>query len=93
MTIPNFFLVGAAKAGTTSFYNYLNQHPEIYMCPIKEPHYFCKDIRCKDFGEYYKKNVHFDVKNYLNQPILEKKHISFIEDQDEYLQLFREREN
>lgn len=37
---PNFFIVGAAKAGTTSLYYYLTQVPEIYMSPEKEPHYF-----------------------------------------------------
>ena len=37
---PNFFIVGVAKAGTTSLYNYLNEFPEIFMSPIKEPHYF-----------------------------------------------------
>jgi hypothetical protein len=30
----------AAKAGTTSLWFYLEQHPEIYMSPTKEPHYF-----------------------------------------------------
>ncbi|WP_067927797.1 sulfotransferase family protein [Alicyclobacillus shizuokensis] len=38
---PNFFLVGAAKSGTSSLYHYLRQHPEVYMSPIKEPHFFC----------------------------------------------------
>ena len=38
--IPNFFIVGAAKSGTTSVYKYLSQHPEIYLSPNKEPHYF-----------------------------------------------------
>jgi hypothetical protein len=37
---PNFFIVGAAKAGTTSLYSYLKQHPQVYMSPMKEPHYF-----------------------------------------------------
>ncbi len=27
-TWPNFFIVGAPKAGTTSMHNYLNQHPQ-----------------------------------------------------------------
>lgn len=40
MTMPNFLIIGAAKAGTTSLYYYLNQHPEIYMSPLKEPHFF-----------------------------------------------------
>src|SRR6185369_8360971 len=38
--LPNFFLIGAAKAGTTALYNCVNQHPEIFMSPVKEPHYF-----------------------------------------------------
>ncbi len=37
---PDFLIAGAAKAGTTSLYHYLNQHPEIYMSPVKEPDYF-----------------------------------------------------
>jgi hypothetical protein len=39
---PNLFVVGAAKAGTTSLHHYLSQHPDIYMSPIKEPHFFSK---------------------------------------------------
>jgi hypothetical protein len=39
---PNLFLVGAAKAGTTSVYDELARHPAIYMSPIKEPHYFSR---------------------------------------------------
>ncbi|MBZ8182773.1 sulfotransferase [Oscillatoria salina] len=37
---PNFLIIGSAKAGTTSLYYYLNQHPEIYMSPVKEPGFF-----------------------------------------------------
>jgi hypothetical protein len=37
---PNFFLVGAAKAGTTSIYAYLSQHPAVFFPTIKEPHFF-----------------------------------------------------
>jgi hypothetical protein len=40
MALPNFFIIGAAKSGTTSLYHYLNQHPQIYMSPRKEPHFF-----------------------------------------------------
>jgi len=38
--LPNFFVVGAPKAGTTSLYEYLKQIPEVYVSPNKEPHYF-----------------------------------------------------
>src|SRR6266480_2280597 len=43
--LPNFFIVGTGKAGTTSLYHYLQQHPQIYMSPIKEPCYFASEIR------------------------------------------------
>ena len=38
-TFPNLFIVGAAKSGTTSLHRYLDQHPEIFMCNPKEPHF------------------------------------------------------
>ncbi len=40
MTLPNFFVIGAARSGTTSIYQYLQQHPEIYMSPLKEPNFY-----------------------------------------------------
>ena len=40
---PNFFIVGAPKCGTTSLAAWLSQHPQIYMVPGKEPHFFNKD--------------------------------------------------
>ena len=40
MTMPNFLIIGAAKAGTTALYHYLQQHPQIYMSPHKEPRFF-----------------------------------------------------
>ncbi len=46
--LPNFLIVGAAKSGTTSLHNYLNQHPEVFMpsynngTNVKEPQFFVK---------------------------------------------------
>lgn len=37
---PDFFVIGAGNAGTTSLYHYLNQHPEVFMSPVKEPKFF-----------------------------------------------------
>ncbi|WP_103027352.1 sulfotransferase family protein [Salinibacter altiplanensis] len=39
-TMPNTFVIGAAKSGTTSLYDYLRQHPDVFMSPVKEPCYF-----------------------------------------------------
>lgn len=40
MALPTFFIIGAAKAGTTSLHMYLDQHPQIQMSATKEPHFF-----------------------------------------------------
>jgi hypothetical protein len=51
---PNLFMVGAPKCGTTSMYEYLRQHPQIFFPydenygRTKEPHYFCPEL---DIGE------------------------------------------
>jgi len=47
MQKPNFFIVGAPKCGTTSMYEYLQQHPNIFMSYIKELHYFGTDMHGK----------------------------------------------
>ena len=38
--LPNFVVIGAAKAGTTALYWYLAEHPEVFMSPMKETNYF-----------------------------------------------------
>jgi hypothetical protein len=43
--VPDFFIVGAAKCGTTALCSYLETHPDIFMSPAKEPHYFYSDFR------------------------------------------------
>lgn len=37
---PDFLLAGPPRAATTTLYQYLDQHPGIYMPPLKEPHFF-----------------------------------------------------
>jgi hypothetical protein len=41
--LPTFFIIGAPKAGTTSFHYYLAQHPHIQMSNVKEPSFFAPD--------------------------------------------------
>ena len=38
--LPNVFIIGAAKCGTTSLHHYLDQHPDISMSTEKEPGVF-----------------------------------------------------
>ena len=43
VTLPNFLLIGAMKAGTSSLYRYLGSHPDIFMAKVKEPQFFVAD--------------------------------------------------
>jgi hypothetical protein len=41
---PDFFLIGAPKAGTSALHAALTQHPDLYLSPVKEPKYYlCGD--------------------------------------------------
>lgn len=45
---PNFFILGAAKSGTTTLHSCLSQHPEIFMSEVKEPSFFCDKFQVID---------------------------------------------
>lgn len=38
--MPDFFVIGAARAGTTALYESLRGHPDIFLTPFKETNYF-----------------------------------------------------
>lgn len=40
MGLPGFLIIGAAKCGTTTLYQYLARHPSIFMPEAKEPQFF-----------------------------------------------------
>lgn len=53
--LPDFFIAGTARGGTTSLWEYLRQHPDICMPPVfefKEPSFFCELYGMKNWREY-----------------------------------------
>lgn len=54
MRLPDFFIIGAAKAGTTSLYKALSQHPELFFSSPKEPEFFARDDLYNDGLEGYR---------------------------------------
>jgi hypothetical protein len=44
MRVPDFFLVGHGKSGTTSMYEMLRRHPQVYMPDLKEPGFFAEEL-------------------------------------------------
>ncbi len=52
MALPDFFLMGAPKAGTTALHAALAQHPQLYLSPVKEPKFYLCDGRPpRGFGQ------------------------------------------
>jgi hypothetical protein len=45
LRLPDFFIVGHAKSGTTALYEMLRRHPQIYLPDSKEPWFFASDMR------------------------------------------------
>ena len=74
MPLPNFLIIGTAKAGTSSLYHYLKQHPQIYMSPVKEPRFFAPEL----YTEHRKDPYRSGAKEHRDTPM------SF----EEYCQLF-----
>ena len=60
MALPNFFVVGAQKSGTTSLHHYLEEHPDIYLPLQKETKFFVDD-------EQYAQGIDFYAEKYFSE--------------------------
>ncbi|QBQ54388.1 sulfotransferase family protein [Nitrosococcus wardiae] len=58
--LPNFFVVGAQKSGTTSLHHYLHEHPEIYLPFQKESKFFVHERLFNKGVGYYEKEYFSD---------------------------------
>ena len=87
---PNLFVVGAAKSGTTSLYNYIKDHPEVYLSPIKEPNYFNTELKLKDCRPEIKKSIYLHFDEYFDRETLKEKHFACFDRKKDYLKLYRD---
>jgi hypothetical protein len=89
VTTPNFFLAGVPRSGTTSFYHYLAQHPQVFLSRIKEPTYFAiESLRQYPFIERSIQGDRAALQAYLAGP---QNHAApfYITEWDDYVGLFR----
>lgn len=56
--LPNFLIIGAAKAGTTSLYQYVRGHPQAFMPDRKELSFFCAEFNWSRGLDWYQS--HFE---------------------------------
>ena len=87
MKLEPIFLIGAAKAGTTSLAQALGAHPAIAELAIKEPGHFCSDLRSSDFSPAYNTLLAFDEERYFGKPSIEQRHIAFVSSVKHYEKL------
>jgi Sulfotransferase family len=86
-SLPNFFLVGAPRTGTTSLYGYLAAHPQVYMSPIKEPTYFARTLLTAQFFAH-RRRPRLNFNAYLDRPVRETVHVAYVTQWEDYLRLF-----
>ena len=56
--LPDFLIIGAMKAGTTSLYHYLGAHPEIFMPATKELDFFTRELTWNRGWDWYRKQFY-----------------------------------
>lgn len=83
---PNFLLVGAMKAGTTSIANALAVHPDIFISPVKEPNYFCTDLVFDE--EDLQENIEIDTCGDTDGKL--RVHAGLYRHKSDYLSLFQD---
>jgi hypothetical protein len=54
--LPTFLIIGTMKGGTTSLYNYLRGHPQVFMSATKELHYFVAEKNLSRGTAWYERN-------------------------------------
>ncbi len=56
--LPNFLIIGAAKSGTTTLFDVIAQHPEVFASEKKEIRFFSNNDRFQNGVEWYQE-THF----------------------------------
>lgn len=62
--LPDFIIIGAMKSGTTSLFNYLGQHPQLYSSSVKEVKYFDNSDNFAKGQQWYR--AHFPLRKKMN---------------------------
>lgn len=61
MSLPNYLFIGAAKSATTTFFDILKKHEDIFVPKFKEPHFFNIDENYLKGLDWYKKTYFKDI--------------------------------
>ena len=70
MSLPNYMFLGAAKSATTTYYDILKNHNEVFVPKFKEPHFF-------NFDKNFSKGIDWYSQTYFGNVSEEKAIIDF----------------
>src|SRR5581483_11863989 len=72
--LPDFLVIGGQKCGTTALYNYIIEHPDIYLAVRKQMHYF--DNRYEKGDRWYRSGFPTVAEKFYVKNILRKRFIT-----------------
>ena len=84
----NFFVIGAAKCGTTTVYDRLARRPDVFLSRVKEPNHYARSIEPARFSAAFRANLHDDWGAYFAHRPLAERQIGFIQSAEQYAALF-----
>ncbi len=91
---PDFFIVGAAKSGTTALQQTLASYADIYMSPIKEPNYFYNEVAIEELRKGLQEKLKKDnAAQWINDGMQGELWNAFIRDESMYKKLFSKAES
>ena len=88
MARSNLFLVAAPRSGSTELSGWLHRHPEIALCPIKEPHYFSR-AQFAEPGIDPAQHNDVDPVSFVNGSMSKRHHAALVRDTWVYEALFQ----
>lgn len=74
--LPNAYIIGFAKCGTTSLYTYLTEHPQIHPSFTKEVHYLDHNKRYQRGQNWYRSNFPLGIQKTIYERLKGKKFVS-----------------
>lgn len=67
--VPNLYLIGAMKCGTTSLHRYLARHPQVFMSAVKEPELFLDPTWDEELGRPRADALAAAARGYAGEPV------------------------
>lgn len=86
--LPNLFLPGAMKSGTTLLAELLAQHRDVFLGPIKEPNHYCTELHASDIRRKSKIDLRFNIDTFVKNGCQGSDHFAYVESKETYTAIY-----